>query len=214
MNHNHWEPSADARCPCAQRPTGLWMRWCRYSGIASWTDCVLALLLGLACGGAGAGPFAYITNMNSSTVSVIDTATNAVVGAPITLSGGPYGVAINRTGTRVYITLGFGAVSVIDTATNTVIGSPIPVGSLPTGVAVNPAGTRVYVTNQSSDSVSVIDTSTNTVVVAAIPVGNTPLGVAINPAGTRVYVANALSNNLSVIDTSTNTVVGARKGVV
>jgi YVTN family beta-propeller protein len=39
----------------------------------------LLLLVGLSAGPAGALPFAYITNEGSNNVSVIDTATNAVV---------------------------------------------------------------------------------------------------------------------------------------
>ena len=65
---------------------------------------------------------------SSNGVSVIDTATNTVMGAPIPGGGAPYGVAVNPAGTRVYVANVSGSVSVIDTATNTVIGAPIPVG--------------------------------------------------------------------------------------
>jgi YVTN family beta-propeller protein len=130
-----------------------------------------------------AAPFAYIPNLGSNNVSVIDTATNTVV-ATITVGSGPYGVAVNPAGTRVYVANRLDStVSVIDTATNTVIGSPIPVGAFPVGVAVNPAGTRVYVANSASNNVSVIDTATNTVIGSPIPVGAFPaaLGLFIGP---------------------------------
>ena len=39
-------------------------------------------------------PRAYVTNFNSSTVTVIDTATNTVVGAPITVGTNPQGIAV------------------------------------------------------------------------------------------------------------------------
>ena len=46
------------------------------------------------------GSRAYVANglFNSKTVSVIDTATNAVVGAPITVGEGPSGIAITPDG--------------------------------------------------------------------------------------------------------------------
>jgi YVTN family beta-propeller protein len=154
---------------------------------------------------AGTGPFAYITNAGSNTVSVIDSASNTVV-ATVAVGTTPIGVAVNPAGTRAYVAnAGSNTVSVIETATNTVVAT-VAVGAYPYGVAVNPAGTRAYVANQDSSNVSVIDTATNTVV-ATVAVGGTPRGVAVNPAGTRVYVTNNASHNVSVIDTASNTVV-------
>jgi YVTN family beta-propeller protein len=131
---------------------------------------------------------AYITNLGSNSVSVIDTATNTVT-ATIPVGVGPYGVAVSQDGSKLYVTNETSdTVSVIDTATNTVIAT-IPVGTTPRGVAVTPRGSKVYVTNESSGgptSVSVIDTATNTVA-ATIPVaaGSLPFGVAVNPDGSR-----------------------------
>ncbi len=175
-------------------------------GIAVGTT-ILALLL--LAGGAGAAPFAYITNSGSNNVSVIDTATNTVV-ASVTVGSIPGGVAVNPAGTRVYVAnRGSGTVSVIDTATNTV-NTTVNLGGTPSRVAVNPAGTRVYVTNGDNNNVSVIDTTTNNVI-ASVPIVKAPNGVAVNPAGTRVYVVSSDINdehgNLSVIDTATNTVI-------
>ena len=83
---------------------------------------------------------AYVTNANADTVSVIDTATNAVVGSPITVGDVPFGIAITPDGTKAYVAnQNANTVSVIDTATNAVVGSAIPVGSLPFGIAICPA---------------------------------------------------------------------------
>jgi YVTN family beta-propeller protein len=164
---------------------------------------------------------AYITNIQDSTVSVIDTVTNTLVGSPIPVGLNPIGVAVTPDGSKVYVANlnlfgAFGTVSVIDTATNTVVGSPITVGSNlhPFGVAVTPDGSKVYVTNFGSadpatNAVSVIDTVTNTVVGSPIPVGKDPTGVAVTPDGSKVYVANHNGNTVSVIATATNTVVGS-----
>jgi YVTN family beta-propeller protein len=133
---------------------------------------ILAFVLFLA-GGAGAAPFAYITNLNSNNVSVIDIATNTVK-ATVHVGGQPLGVAVNPEGTKVYVANELSnTVSVIDTTTNTVTAT-VHVGTSPYGVAVNPAGTKVYVANLNSNTVSVIDTTTNTVT-TSVNVGARPV---------------------------------------
>ena len=83
---------------------------------------------------------AYVTNVNDDTVSVIDTATNAVVGSAINVGDVPVAIAITLDGTKAYVTnSNAGTVSVIDTATNAVVGSPIGVGVGPLGIAICPA---------------------------------------------------------------------------
>ena len=92
-----------------------------------------------------AAPFAYVTNGEDDTVTIIDTATNTVVGPPITVGDAPFRIAANPAGTRVYVAnMDDDTVSVIDTATNTVVAT-ITVGNFPTDLVVNPAGTRLYV---------------------------------------------------------------------
>ena len=58
-------------------------QWCRIAPL-------LAVVTGLWVGTAQAQPFAYVSNSESSTVSVIDTATNTVV-ATIPVATGPAG---------------------------------------------------------------------------------------------------------------------------
>jgi YVTN family beta-propeller protein len=105
----------------------------------------LAFALSLACLFAPASARAqnaYITNGGDNTVSVIDTATNTVVGSPIPVGVGPFGVAVTPDGSKVYVTNATGnTVSVIATATNTVVGSPISVGTGPIafGLFIQPA---------------------------------------------------------------------------
>src|SRR5712671_688732 len=93
----------------------------------------LPLALTLACLLAPASTRAqnaYITNQSSSTVSVIDTATDTVIATiPVDLT--PFGVAVSPDGSKVYVTnISSNTVSVIDTATNTV-SATIPVGLPP-----------------------------------------------------------------------------------
>jgi YVTN family beta-propeller protein len=91
---------------------------------------IAALALILLVNSAGASPYAYITNSGSGTVSVIDTAINAVT-ATVNVGDFPYGVAVNPAGTKVYVAnIASNTVSVIDTATNTVTAS-VNVGTFP-----------------------------------------------------------------------------------
>ena len=153
---------------------------------------------------------AYIPNYVSDNVSVINTATNAVV-ATIAVGNQPYGVSNSPDGSRVYVTnFGSDNVSVTNTATNTVMAN-IPVGYNSFGVSTSPDGSRVYVANPGSNYLSVINTATNTVV-ATIAVGNFPIGVSTSPDGSRVYVANYQSHNVSVINTATNAVANIGVG--
>src|SRR5260370_28109663 len=110
---------------------------------------------------------AYIANSVDNTVSVIDTATNTVIGSPIPVGPFPLGVAVTPDGSTVYVTNHHSnMVSVIDTVTDTVSGSPIPVGVFPFGVAVTPDGGKGYVANEKyfnlTGAVSATDTTTST----------------------------------------------------
>jgi YVTN family beta-propeller protein len=182
---------------------------------------VLAAILGCV---PAVAQFAYVPNGVDRTVSVINTATNTVT-ATITLGAGtlfPVGVAVNPSGTRVYVTnacdsdflLGTGcalgdpgSVSVINAGTNTVI-TNISIPNEPVGVAVSQDGSRVFVVNGCSDcatfttsgSVSVIDTAAGSAnenkVIATIPLSAfdfASTGIAVNQTGSRLYVANLLS---------------------
>jgi YVTN family beta-propeller protein len=157
---------------------------------------------------AQAAPFAYIGAANVPNISVIDTATNAVV-ATIAVLEPVNGFAVSPNGSRLYAANSFHTF-VVDTISNSVVATVTTgsgVGGY-AGVAINPAGTRVYVTsnwNQIPHVLRVIDTTTNTVT-ASIPVGDTPVGVAVSPSGLRVYVANMFSNDISVIDAESNVV--------
>jgi YVTN family beta-propeller protein/cysteine-rich repeat protein len=146
------------------------------------------------------------------TVSVIDTATNALV-ETVTVGNGAASVAITPDGAYAYVTnYADHTVSVLATATNTVVATvPIP-GCAPwpptqcaNDIAITPNGAFAYVTNLDVNNVSVIDTATNTVV-ATIPVGIHPDGIAITPDGAFAYVANESSATVSVIDLATNSV--------
>ena len=99
--------------------------------------CVLSVLIVFLIFTASvfAQPFAYVANNGSNNVSVIDTATNMVVGLPIPVGSLPNDVAITPDGARAYVAnFNSNNVSVISTRTNMVIAT-IPVGDEPFAVA-------------------------------------------------------------------------------
>jgi YVTN family beta-propeller protein len=148
--------------------------------------------------------YAYVTNSGDNTVSVIDTASNAVTDT-IPAGNSPYEISASPEGKKIYVAnWGSGTVSVIDTSENNVTAT-VDTGASPGGVAVSPDGTALYVTNVVNNTVSVIDTSLNSVT-ATVNIGNYPAGIAVSPDGKRVYVTNtgsieAPGNSVYVIST-------------
>ena len=157
------------------------------------------------------------------TVSGITVGPNNTVIGTVDTGGQPEDLAINSTGTRLYVSdQDLDKVHVIDTSTNTIVAS-IPVSQDPDGLAVvkTPDGKEyVYVassrgvlgdpTNTSDDIVSIIDTSTNTVVAtidlsppSPTPTVAGPQEVAASSDGTKVYVTGYRA--VYVIDTATKT---------
>lgn len=85
------------------------------------------------------GKFAYVARGGDRSVSIIDTASNALVGSAIGVGVFPGAIAITPDGRHAYVTnAGSDTVSVIDTLTNTVT-STIGGMSSPRGVAITPA---------------------------------------------------------------------------
>jgi len=152
-----------------------------------------------------AAPFAYIPSSNANVVTVIDLATNAVVGT-VAVGRAPSGVATNPVGTSVYVLNALdNSVSVIDAATRTVVAT-VPVGNLGgngDGIAISPDGTRVYVVNTQDNTISIIDATSKAVIQPAIRVRQRPLGIAIDSSGVRAYVGNHDSASMSILDLPT-----------
>lgn len=161
------------------------------------------------------GKFAYVASQLSETISVIDTATDAVSATITLLNGeGIANLAISPDGQRVYATVLEGnSILVIDASTNTVLDPAIDVGFNPAGIAVSPDGNLIYVTDASaSGGVAVIDAAAATVI-ATIAVDNRPFAVAFAPDGLLAYVTQAGINTdgeftVSTIDTASSAVVG------
>jgi YVTN family beta-propeller protein len=113
--------------------------------------------------------FAYVTNTNNATVSVIDLTTLTIV-ATINVGNDPNRIAITPNGLKAYVTNSSSStVSVINTTTNmvsTTITLPTTAPDLttptPQDVAITPDGTKAYVANEDGVNMYVIDTTTDT----------------------------------------------------
>jgi gliding motility-associated-like protein len=151
----------------------------------------------------GTGGFAYIVNAGSNNVSVINTATNAVV-ATIPVGSNPNGICVDPNYNEVYVVNnGSNTVSVINTLTNTVTNT-IQVGPTPWSVTVSRDGSQAFVSDGGDNNVEVINTTTNTIV-ANIPAGTNPNASAASPNGSLLYVNSA--NSVLVINTTTQAIV-------
>lgn len=172
------------------------------------------------------GTKAYVTNSNADTVSIIDIATNTVVGI-IGGFDGPSGFAITPDGKYAYVNNYGGpygvmsgngtTVRVVDLSTDTIVGPAITVDQAPAALAITPNGLYVYVLNYvngntGTGTINIIRISDNTVI-GTITGFSGPFGIAITPDGKYAYVTNFGSNNfipigttVSVVDLSSNTV--------
>ncbi len=192
-----------------------------FSGLGhTWSDTfrqITKLIKRLACAGVivvasmattalAAAPKAYVGNFKDNTVSVIDTATGAVV-ATVPVVAGPHGMGVTADGRRVYVSGdNSSSLSVIDTATDRVIHT-IEVGRTPHGVAMTPDGKTLLVAVYGDNRIAFVDLATNRVdTVVPVP---SPHTIAIRPDGEVAYVASQEPGNfaLVVVDLSSRSVV-------
>ena len=152
-------------------------------------------------GVAAAGGLVYVANNGGTTVSIIDTASNAVTGS-IAVGSGPGEVVVD--GVRAYVgNFNDGTVSVVDTTTRSTVATLSPGGL---GVAVDPVLHRLYAT--SGARLTVFDTDT----LQAVATLNAPAtggwwAVAVDVARHRVYLGDLGGGGITVVDGTSNTSV-------
>lgn len=165
-----------------------------------------AVLAWVPAAAFGAGPKAYVGNFKDNTVSVIDTATGAVI-ATLPVAAGPHGMTMTPDGTTVYVSGDESStVSVIDTATDRVTGA-IEVGKTPHGLAMQPGGRVLLVAVYGEDRVVFVDTATRAITGSvAVPKPHT---MAVRPDGKLAYVASQQPGKfaLVVVDLATRAAV-------
>lgn len=170
---------------------------------------------------------AYASNSDGSTISIINTKNNHVIGKIIGFDG-PDGMVITRDGKRGYVN-NYGAeggvgngkgntVSVVDLEKNVIIGDPIQVGLAPAAIAISHDGAFVYVMNYvdgnpGTGSMSIIKTNNNKVI-ATIHGFFGPFSLAITPDDKFAYVTNFGSNNFQPFGTTVSVVNLKKEKVV
>ena len=159
------------------------------------------------------------TSFSAGEVWVIDTSTNAVIGAPAPVAGFPLYATVSPDGTKLFVSgaLGFlgssetsGVVSVFNAQTLAPLAS-IPLDDLPFGLAAT--STRLYVAlyfesfiNPSAITSEVLAFDAATYAPAGTTeVGAGPVAIALHPDGQRAYVTNFIDGTVSVINLATNT---------
>lgn len=161
-----------------------------------------------------AGTRAYVTNSNSTTVTIINIMTNQVCSV-IDGFDGPSGMAITSDDSFAYVNnyggpegLGSGngrTVSVVDLNSNTII-ETITVGLAPAALAISPDDLFVYVINYvdgntGTGTMSVIRTCDDTVIETVTGLSG-PFGIALTPSGKHAFISNFGSNNFAPIGTT------------
>src|SRR5260370_20261070 len=183
------------------------------------------LLTGILLAGAmaavttQAGDRVYTADQTSNTVSVIDPATNKLLGAihlgqdvPAALSPLYRGeLLVHGLGfspdhkTLDVVSIGSNSVTLIDTETNTVKGK-IYVGRSPHEAFFRPDGRELWVAVRGENYVSVID-PVQRKEVRRIETANGPGMVMFRPDGKYAFVPSSFTPEMDVIDTSTYKVV-------
>lgn len=153
-----------------------------------------------------AAPLAYIPA--GTTITVIDTANNSVSNTFSPSLNQPYGVAVDPSGGRIFITNTVALnsfIAVVDAVSGSVIQAILGMNQ-PRGIAVSPDGKRLYVANAgagtNADAVFEIDTDPSSVnlytVIGTVSGWADPEGVAVRAASpNEIYVADTGSNTVS-----------------
>jgi YVTN family beta-propeller protein/autotransporter-associated beta strand protein len=146
-----------------------------------------------------------VPSQGSNTFTVIDTATNTIVGAP-SIGFGAVDAAALPDGRGALLTV------------NNVVGffsfDPLAAGGIyqnagtsPFGVAVSPDARKAYMA--ATNGVAILDLTTIQPAGLIATPGSDPIGVVFTPDGTRAYVASFSSNEVLVIDVATDTLIGS-----
>jgi YVTN family beta-propeller protein len=150
----------------------------------------------------------FIANLNSHTLSVVETSGDVIWSVDV--GSYPRDVAVDIDYQRAFVAnAGDDTVSVVDSADWNVLDT-VPVGREPVGVAVNQTTHRVYVSNQGpsndpDDTVTIIDASSYEVI-DTVSVDGRPGFIAVDELANKIYVMLWLDSRIAVIDGATNAV--------
>lgn len=156
------------------------------------------------------GARAFVTNLFSVRLAVVDTSTNAL-SAPIELfadrvRGGFGRIALSPDGNTAYVANTANQVLAIVNIVNPETDS-LMMDMQPVDIAVAPNGRTVYVAGCKNfcvtGTIEVLDASSR-LVTTSIAVGSKPYRIALSPDGARAYTTNLGDPSVSVVDLVTS----------
>ena len=172
------------------------------------------------------GSRAFVANINSGTISIIDLVKHEFV-KTLRTGAGAEGLAVHPTRPELWVTnRSSDTVAIVNTDTLRVE-TKIMCPRFPIRIAFTPDGDHALVSNAQSGDIAVINTTTRTIQrrinMDEEPVGDdekatrlfsdtfgqspVPIGILIRPDGKFAYVANTNADVISVIDLNTWTIV-------
>jgi YVTN family beta-propeller protein len=146
----------------------------------------------------------FVTNFESGTVSVVDSATWRHV-KDLTVPARPHGIVLSPDGRWAYVACyGAASIAVIDTESATLAATiAMPEPSQPYGIAISPDGRYLYASDNLLGRLLVVDAAARKYV-RSVQIGVRPALIARSPDGRTLYVTNGVSHSVSVLDIGTD----------
>lgn len=155
--------------------------------------CGTLLIPCIAC----ASPFAYVPNEKSGTISIIDSATDAVV-AEVRVGAKPRGLAI--AGKTLFVSdQPANALVMMDLESRHVSGT-VPLGESPEGVSASAAGDWVAAASEISNAVNFIATATKRKEFSVVTEGKNPEHAVFSPDGRMLLVSAEEADSVDLVD--------------
>jgi YVTN family beta-propeller protein len=145
----------------------------------------------------------FVAEDYNGNVTIIDTATNTVLAASLTVKNYDIlsAVAYDPHNNEVYVADRTGGNVTVWGAQNHTNLRSIPVGSSPTSIVFDPENNTLFVANEGSSNVSVIDDTTNSVV-HSVSLGGAYL-LAYDAGSDSIYNAEYFTNDVEAFNAST-----------
>jgi len=149
----------------------------------------------------------YVTNSGGNDVTLVDAATNKVIGS-IETGSAPHGLEASPDGRTVYVSGETDDdIVAIDTATSRILWKA-PIGDRPNHIAISPDGRYIYAPIRSADYADVVDTRTRERI-KSIPVGRSPHNAYQGPNKKWMYVTSMGEDKITIIDIATQSALGS-----
>jgi YVTN family beta-propeller protein len=152
--------------------------------------------------------YAYVTNGDSGTVSVLDVV-NVRIDREVLVGRNPVAVAVNPARPEVYVVNsgsaeGRGSLSILNAENNTVVAT-IPLHAQPLSIDIDAAHQLAYIANSGSNTISVVNLARRAEI-AQIGTGEQPVEARVAPDGNSVVVPNRSGNSVCLIDAASRRV--------